>query len=129
MPQLKRPNSSSCGLMPLVQFLLENGGLATAKSKVFNWPLASFHCGDARVLPFQILAVALLCRIMFIRASALVALSISWPKIDRPRGASSLAFNNSEPEPQVGSYTVASCDVSLVMPTTLARMRDTSAGV
>ncbi|MGO3694233.1 hypothetical protein [Marinobacter sp.] len=26
-----------------LQFLLENGGLATAKSKGFSWPLVSFH--------------------------------------------------------------------------------------
>ena len=44
---------------------------------IFRLPLASFHCGSEMVLPFQIFAVALSWRIIFMRANALVELSFS----------------------------------------------------
>ncbi|MNN99767.1 hypothetical protein D3C81_2194970 [compost metagenome] len=83
MPKPKRSNSSSAGLKPLLQALVENGGLATTKSKRLSWPLngpwASVKYGAERLLSFQMVAVSQLCKIMFILAKALVALSISWP--------------------------------------------------
>ena len=67
------------GLKPLLHALMENGGLATTKSKVLSAPSCSLKCGLARMLSCQISAVGQSCRIMFILASAAVALSISWP--------------------------------------------------
>ena len=49
------------------------------KSKVLRLPSRSLKCGAASVLSCQISAVGQSCRIMFIRASAAVALSISCP--------------------------------------------------
>src|SRR5262245_37386675 len=103
MPYSKRLNSSLFGLSPFDQALAENGGLATAKSKAIRLPSEFLKYGSARVLPRHSSAVGCPCRIIFIRASAQVALSISWPKIEIPRGASSAALSSSEPEPQVGS--------------------------
>ncbi len=58
---------------------MEKGGLATTKSKVLRRPSVALKCGLERVLSFQISAVGQSWRIMFIRASAAVALSISCP--------------------------------------------------
>ncbi|MCY1302102.1 hypothetical protein D9M70_517450 [compost metagenome] len=63
----------------MLQALVENGGLATMKSNNLSLPSGSLKCGADRVLSFQISAVGQSCRIMFILAKALVALSISWP--------------------------------------------------
>jgi len=63
----------------LLHALVENGGFATTKSNVFSRPVLTVKCGLARVLSFQISAVGQSCSIMFIRARAAVALSISCP--------------------------------------------------
>ena len=60
------------------QALVEKGGLATAKSKVFIFPFSVKYGLDSE-LSFQISAVGLSCKIIFILARAAVALSISWP--------------------------------------------------
>jgi hypothetical protein len=52
---------------------------ATTKSKVLRRPSVPLKCGLERLLSCSISAVGQSCRIMFIRASALVALSISCP--------------------------------------------------
>ena len=78
-PNSKRPNSSCSGSRPVIQLLVENGGLATAKSKVFRLPLECRQCGLVSVLPLQISAEGSSCKNMFIRESAQVALSISCP--------------------------------------------------
>lgn len=64
--------------MPLLQFLMENGGLETAKSNVLRLS-SCLKQGLERVLSFQISAVRPPCRIMFIRTMAKMALSISCP--------------------------------------------------
>jgi hypothetical protein len=89
--------------MPLLQLLVENGGLATTNSKVSRSPCSSLCFGSARLLPLSISASGASCRNMFILQSAHVALSISWPNIERPRGAASETLRSSEPEPQAGS--------------------------
>ena len=64
------------------------------------------------------------------RARPLVAASFSWPYRVTSVRASSATFNSSEPEPQVGSYTVVALVVlAWRMPRICAITRLTSAGV
>ena len=79
MPCPNRLYSSSAGLNPILHALVEKGGLATTKSKVLSEPSGYLKKGDDRELSCTIIAVGQLCRIMFILASAAVALSISCP--------------------------------------------------
>src|SRR5438034_5411897 len=107
MPYSKRLNSSFSGSRPLDQAFAENGGLATAKSNVLRLSSLFLKYGAESVLPRHNSAVGWPCRIMFMRARAHVATSISWPKMaSLAVDARSAALINNDPEPQVGSYTV-----------------------
>ncbi|MNU11579.1 hypothetical protein D3C72_2595410 [compost metagenome] len=67
---------------------------------------------------------------MFMRARPAVVTSISCPSKVMCLPAWSATFSNSEPEPQVGSYTdVFATALAGLIPMTLAMMRLTSDGV